>query len=473
MLRKHGQILLSMLYANDLIIVIMSWSLAYYLRFYSGFFSTEYEYITPFVFYLYMVPFIIVIWPVVFSIAKLYLPKRYTSLWEEFFIIFKAHTMALFMLTFVSFFFYQGRIYYSRMAVFIFFVLGLFFLMLSRVIVRKIVRLIRKKGYNLKNVLIVGAGGLGRRVVSKMAENPWSGFNVAGWIDDNKEIGEEIDGKKVLGNVTHIHKCIAERNIDQVFIALPVRAYNRLLYLLKKLEQETVDVRVIPNIYQAVTLNASIEDFDGLPIINLTESPIYGWNQAIKRLFDIVVSLFVIVITAPIMLSVLLLVKLTSSGPVFFKQKRYGIGGKKFNVYKIRSMYTHDKRTADTAQATRNDPRITPIGRFIRRTSIDELPQFFNVLKGNMSVVGPRPHPLHLDDKHKLLLETYMWRYKVKPGITGWAQINGWRGETDTLEKMQRRIEHDIYYIEHWSIWFDFKIMWLTVLKGLINKNAY
>lgn len=470
MLKRHVQMLLSILYINDLIIVIFCWLLAYYLRFYSGFFGVEQ--VVPFVSYLYMIPFIVLIWPVVFNISKLYLPKRYTSLWEEFFIIFKANITALFILIFVSFFFYK-EYSHSRMVVFLFFVSGLFFLMLSRVIIRKLVRFFRKKGYNLKNVLIVGAGDLGRRVADRMADNPWSGFNVIGWIDDHKEIGEEIDGKRVLGNVTHIHKCIAEGNIDQVFIALPVRAYNRLLYLLKKLEQETVDVRVIPNIYQAVTLNASIEDFDGLPIINLTESPIYGWNQAIKRFFDIIMSLLVIVITAPITLSILLLVKLTSSGPVFFKQKRYGIGGRKFNVYKIRSMHIHDKRTADTAQATRNDPRITPIGRFIRRTSIDELPQFFNVLRGDMSIVGPRPHPLQLDEKHKLLLETYMWRYKVKPGITGWAQVNGWRGETEILEKMKQRVEHDIYYIENWSLWFDMKIMWLTIWKGLINKNAY
>ncbi|MBI5892261.1 MAG: undecaprenyl-phosphate glucose phosphotransferase [Deltaproteobacteria bacterium] len=470
MLKKHGQIVLSALYANDLIIVIFSWLLAYYLRFYSGYFHAEQ--ITPVGFYLYAVPFIAVIWPIAFNISKLYRPKRNISLWEEFFGIFKANIIATFILISVTFFFYK-QYSYSRMVIFLFSILSLVFLMLSRAVIRKTMRFMRSKGYNLKNVLIVGAGDLGRRVAHKIAENPWAGFNVVGWIDDHKKIGEEIYGEKVLGNITHINEYIVKKNVDQVFIALPVTAYRRLLYLLKKLEQEMVDVKVVPNIYQVVTLNASIEDFDGLPIINLTESPIYGWNQAIKRLFDIVVSVLVVVIAAPLMIIVAVLTKLTSPGAVLFTQQRYGIGGKKFKIYKMRSMYVHDQGVADTIQATKDDLRLTPIGMFIRRTSIDELPQFFNVLKGDMSIVGPRPHPVHLDEKHKLLLDAYMWRYKVKPGITGWAQVNGWRGETDTIEKMNQRVDHDIYYIEHWSLWFDIKIMWLTIWKGLMNKNAY
>jgi putative colanic acid biosynthesis UDP-glucose lipid carrier transferase len=166
-------------------------------------------------------------------------------------------------------------------------------------------------------------------------------------------------------------------------------------------------------------------------------------------------------------------IKITSNGPILFKQTRYGLNGKELTILKFRSMYVHDSRISDRTQARKDDPRVTPIGKFIRSTSIDELPQLLNVLKGEMSIIGPRPHPLYLDDEHKKLLQTYMWRYKVKPGITGWAQVNGWRGETDTLEKMKQRIEHDIYYIEHWSPMLDLKIMWLTLLKGIINKNAY
>lgn len=319
----------------------------------------------------------------------------------------------------------------------------------------------------------MGAGSLGRMLAQKMIDNSWAGFNMIGWIDDYKHAGEIIDGKTVLGNITQVKKFITEHNIDQVFIALPIRAYRRLLYLLRKLSEETVEVRVVPDIYRAVTLNANVEDFDGMPIINLAESPIYGWKRAAKRAVDIVVSLPAIMFMAPVMLVTAVIIKLTSAGPVLFKQVRYCRNGKKFNLYKLRSMYVHDKETADKTQATMDDPRVTPIGKFIRRTSIDELPQFFNVLKGDMSVVGPRPHPIYLDEKHRNLVETYMWRYKIKPGITGWSQVNGWRGETDTLEKMRQRIKHDIYYMEHWSLWLDLKIMWLTIWKGIINKNAY
>lgn len=470
MLKKHGQILLSILYINDSVIALLSWMLAYHVRFSSGLFPVEEA--PPLRYYTSALPLIALIWPVVFNISKLYLPKRNVSLWSEFYGIFKAGVIATFILICLSFFFYR-EYSYSRVLICIFFALSLLLIILSRMVIRSAIRYLRRKGRNLKNVIIVGAGDLGRRVAQKMSENPWAGFNLVGWIDDYRKAGEDIEGRAVLGNCAEINRCIGEGNVDQVFIALPVRAYNRLLYVLKKLEEETVDVRIVPNIYQAVTLNASIEDFDGLPTINITESPIYGWSQAIKRLFDVTVSIIALVLTAPIILFTAILIKITSPGPAFFKQVRYGLGGKKVEVYKLRSMRVQDRKTSDSVQATRSDPRVTAVGRFIRRTSIDELPQFYNVFRGDMSIVGPRPHPLDLDEKNKSILDTYMWRYKVKPGITGWAQVNGWRGETDTLDKMRRRIEHDIYYIENWSPWFDIRIMWLTVWKGFVNKNAY
>ncbi len=472
LLKKHGQVLITFLYLNDILIIALSWVLAYYIRFYSGFYSTEG--VPPAVrHYLFVLPFIAMIWPSVFNLSKLYLPKRNISLWVEFLGILKANILASFILLGLNFFLYR-EYSYSRIVFFLFFFLNLFLLVISRVIFRHMLRYLRRKGYNLKHVLIVGAGNMGKQVSHKVASNPWTGFNLVGWIDDYKEVGEEIEGKKVLGKCTDIRKCIAEKDVDQVFIALPARAYKRLFYLIKKLEAETVDVRIVPNIYhRVVTLNASIESFDGLPTINLVGSPIYGWNRAIKRLFDIAVALMALVISAPIMIVAAILIKLTSPGPVLFQQTRYGLGGKTINIYKLRSMYVHDRKVADTTQASRNDSRITPIGKFMRHTSIDELPQLFNVLSGEMSIVGPRPHPRSLDNKNKRLLETYMWRYKVKPGMTGWAQVNGWRGRTDTLEKMKRRVEHDIYYIKHWSPWFDIRIMWLTIWKGMINKNAY
>lgn len=470
MLKKHGQILLSVLYINDICIALFSWMLAYFIRFRFGLFESVGA--PPIVHYYYAIPFIIIIWPVVFRISKLYLPKRNVSLLKEFFSIFQGNILSVLILVSLSFFFYK-EYSYSRILMAIFFLVSLFSITLSRVIIRNIMRYLRSRGYNLKHVIIVGAGDLGSKLAQKMDENRWAGFNLVGWIDDYKEIGSEMEGAKILGRCTQINRYIKERHVDQVFIALPVKAYNRLLYVLKKLEDETVDIKVVPNIYQAITLNANVEDFDGLPTINLTESPIYGWNQLIKRSADIVVSLLAITITSPLMLATAAFIKITSAGPVLFKQTRYGLNGRELTILKFRSMYVQDGKISDRIQARKDDPRVTPIGKFIRSTSIDELPQLLNVLKGEMSIVGPRPHPLYLDDEHKKLLKTYMWRYKVKPGITGWAQVNGWRGETDTLEKMKQRIEHDIYYIEHWSPMLDLKIIWLTLWKGLINKNAY
>jgi Undecaprenyl-phosphate glucose phosphotransferase len=469
MLKKHAQILIGCIRFTDVVLAMAAWPLSYALRFRTELFLPAA--VPPVRYYLFVLPIIAVVWPVVFDIFQMYTPKRNISLWQELFQIVKATFMAILVLLSLSFF-YRDHVY-SRLVFVLFFFLSLCFIFLDRILLRKLLRFLRARGYNLKRVLIVGAGETGQRLAQKIADSTWTGFSLVGWIDDYLKPGDTIYGREILGNCAMVGELIDRYKIEQVFIALPIRAYQRLTYLLKKLEQETVDVRIAPNIYQALTLNASIEDFDGMPIINLTESPIYGWNRVLKRIFDIVVSALALVLTAPLMAVLMILVKRSSPGPVFFRQKRYGIAGKEFYVYKLRSMVVTEQEVADKLQAKREDARITPIGRFLRRTSLDELPQLYNVLRGQMSIVGPRPHPLYLDEKHKLLLETYMWRYKVKPGITGWAQVNGWRGETDTLEKMKKRIEHDIYYIEHWSVWFDLKILWLTVWKGLLNKNAY
>jgi len=469
MLKKHAQILIGCIRSTDVVLAMAAWFLSYVLRFRTGWFLPAD--VPPIRYYLFVLPVVAVVWPVVFDIFQMYTPKRNVSLWQELFQIVKATFMAILVLLSLSFF-YREHVY-SRLVFVLFFFLSLGLIFLDRILLRKLLRFLRARGYNLKRVLIVGAGETGQRLAQKITDSTWTGFSLVGWIDDYLKPGDTICGKEILGNCAMIGEIIERYKIEQVFISLPIRAYQRLAYLLKKLEQETVDVRIAPNIYQALTLNTSVEDFDGMPIINLTESPIYGWNRVLKRIFDIVVSASALVLTAPLMVVLTALVRMSSPGPIFFRQKRYGIAGKEFYVYKLRSMVVTQQELADKLQAKREDGRITPVGRFLRRTSFDELPQLYNVLRGQMSVVGPRPHPVYLDEKHRLLLETYMWRYKVKPGITGWAQVNGWRGETDTLEKMKKRIEHDIYYIEHWSLWFDLKILWLTFWKGLLNKNAY
>lgn len=469
MLKKHTQIFISLLRFIDIGIALGAWLCAYHIRFHSTLFS--FSPAPPIKYYFFVLPLIVFVWTITFDILKLYFPKRSISLWEELFSILKACLMATCILLGISFF-YREHVY-SRLVFLLFFIFDLFGTLVWRAFFRKFMRFLRERGVNLKNVLIVGAGENGLRVAQKISDNPWAGFRFIGWIDDYIPVGHVVAEKKVLGNVTDLGVCIAENAIDQIFITLPIRAYRRLFYVLKVLEVETVDVRIVPNIYQALTLNASIEDFDGLPLINLSENPIYGWNRVLKRFLDIAIAFVGLIIAAPFLIVISLMIKLSSPGPVFFKQERFGIKGKKFSVYKIRSMVVGDRKIADTKQAVAGDPRITPIGRIIRRLSLDELPQLLNVLRGDMSLVGPRPHPIHLDEQHRNRLDTYMWRYKVKPGITGWAQVNGWRGETDTLEKMKKRIEHDVYYIEHWSLWFDLRILLITLAKLTYSKNAY
>jgi Undecaprenyl-phosphate glucose phosphotransferase len=220
-------------------------------------------------------------------------------------------------------------------------------------------------------------------------------------------------------------------------------------------------------------LNHSISNIAGVTTLTLRESPIRGLSLLVKTIEDQVLAFVILILIAPVLLAIALMIKCTSAGPILFKQKRYGIDGKLINVYKFRSMYMHQESEGTVTQAKRNDSRITPVGRFLRRSSLDELPQFFNVLQGRMSIVGPRPHAVAHNEQYKDLVAMYMQRHIVKPGITGWAQVNGLRGETDTLEKMQKRVEFDLYYIENWSIWFDFKIILMTIFKGFINKNAH
>ena len=349
---------------------------------------------------------------------------------------------------------------------------SLAFLILERFMLREVLRFFRSKGYNVRRVLIIGAGELGERVAKKINDSSWTGLEISGFLDDSVDVGASIQGAKVLGRIRDINKITNELDIDQVFIALPAKSYEKTTYVVEKLRDEVITVRIVPDIYHAVTLYGGIEEFNGLPLINLTDSKMYGWNVIVKRIADVAFSSLVLSLLSPIMLTIALIIKLTSSGSVIFKQKRYGLDGKEIKVYKFRSM-TVCEDGPDVPQARKGDARITRFGSFLRRTSLDELPQFINVLQGRMSVVGPRPHAVAHNEQYRKLVKSYMLRHKVKPGITGWAQVNGWRGETDTLDKMEKRVEYDLYYIENWSPWLDVKIVWLTIWKGFIHKHAY
>jgi putative colanic acid biosynthesis UDP-glucose lipid carrier transferase len=332
----------------------------------------------------------------------------------------------------------------------------------------------RLLGYNHRRIVLIGGEAVAQRVIRQLRENPWVGAEVVGLFED-RDIGTELDGIPVLGRFADAAPMLTARHdIHQVWFAMPLSAESRMRAVLTSLRHVTADICFVPDIFGFQLLNHSISEVAGLPIVFLTASPLVGTNRILKEIEDRVLATIVLVLLAPLMAAIAVAIKLTSRGPLLFVQKRHGWDGKSISVYKFRTMIVHDERPGNVTQATRNDPRVTRIGRILRRTSLDELPQLLNVLEGSMSLVGPRPHAVEHNEQYKELIDSYMLRHKVKPGITGWAQVNGYRGETDTVDKMKMRVEHDLYYIEHWSLWFDLRIMLLTLLRGVWwSNNAY
>lgn len=354
------------------------------------------------------------------------------------------------------------------------FALGVVFIGSGRVLLRLGLRTLRGVGFNHKRIIIVGSRDLAQVAIRNLSAAPWAGIDVLGAVDDGLPAGGTLDdGTPVLGNLADLPQLAAEPYVDQIWLALPLSAEDTMEQILQDLRHSTVDVRMVPDLFGFRVLRHSIEQVAGLPVLNLALSPMTGVNRILKAFEDRVIAAIILVLISPLLATIAVAVKLSSPGQVIFKQRRNGWDGKPINVYKFRTMYTHRENGETVTQASRNDARITPIGHFLRRTSLDELPQFFNVLQGKMSIVGPRPHAVAHNEMYKDLVDNYMYRHKVKPGITGWAQINGYRGQTDTLDKMKKRVEYDLYYIEHWSLGFDLKIILLTMVKGFVHKNAY
>lgn len=358
---------------------------------------------------------------------------------------------------------------FSRVWFFTWGILGYLYLVLYRVLFDFILDRLRLKGINRKKILVFGAGEVGKQINLKLKENYEVGFDIAAFVDDNIELhGTTVDNIPVYSPDKLIELL---SNCHELWIALPLRAEKRVLEILHQTRHLTAVIRFIPDIFNFRLLNHSITEIASIPIIEINGTPMTSTSHILKRIEDIVLSLVIVTLISPIVLIVAIIIKLTSKGPVLYKQERHGWNGKKIKVYKFRSMYYSEKN--EFKQATKNDSRITPIGNFIRKTSIDEFPQFLNVLQGRMSIVGPRPHAVSMNEDYKDKIDNYMQRHKVKPGITGWAQVSGLRGETDTIEKMEKRIEYDLYYIQNWSILFDLRIIFMTIFKGFIGKNAY
>jgi Undecaprenyl-phosphate glucose phosphotransferase len=428
--------------------------------------------------YLRMLPFIQGIVPLAFFVQGLYHLRRGRSRVDDFFAVFVGSILAVVIGIGGTLYFNtywvppelkeKGVYEISQIVWAVYLVLNVAFAYTSRELVREALERRWRAGIGLKRVLIAGSGDLGRMVADKVLEHRELGFKVVGFVDDRA--GDHIGyrGLPVLGGVGETGEIIRRERIDHVYVALPLEEHVKMLGIVEATSREGVDVHVVPDLLQFIALRARLENLDGVPIISLNDVPLRGFNSLLKRSIDIGISAAALVVTAIPFATIALLVRRTSKGPVLYRQERMGLDGKAFDVFKFRSMCEGAEDETGPIWARDNDPRCTPLGKWLRRSDFDELPQLWNVLRGDMSIVGPRPERPYFVEQFKHRIPQYMLRHKVKAGITGWAQVNGWRGNTS----LEKRIEYDLYYIENWSVALDLKIMWMTVLRGL-QKHAY
>ena len=467
MLKKHSKFFETLVLSFDLVTLSCSWILAYFLRFYLPVIPVS-KGIPLFLTYLTLLIIMLPLWYIVFKAFGLYRPRRISTRFAEVMDIAKGTTVAVLIL--VSLTFFVSRYEFSRLTFLYFWAICMVTLSIERILFRELLRFIRKRGYNLRHALIVGTGSLGRDVTERVHGHPELGIKIRGFLsEDDSKVGIELEGFKVLDTFENIRSVVTDQRIDMVLITLPLSAHERLKRILDDLGDEMVSIMLIPDLMELVTLRGGIGEFDGMPIISLRDTPLYGWNLVTKRVADVVLSIIILLAASPLMIIVSVLVRATSKGPVLYRQERMGLDGRTFSMLKFRTMETQAEEETGPVWATKSDSRRTPIGTFLRKTSVDELPQFFNVIKGDMSIVGPRPEREFFIQQFREKIPKYMLRHKMKAGITGWAQISGWRGNTS----LEKRIEYDLYYIENWSLRFDLEIMWLTIWRGLINKHAY
>lgn len=370
--------------------------------------------------------------------------------------------------------FFAHEFNYSQESIQLFLPLVPALIILTHTIKRLALSLLRQQGLNTRTYAILGANPLGKRLETALSQLPWLGYKLVGYYDDrNEEPNRRLDLKdQHIGDFNTLLQNAREGKIDHIYITLPLRAETRISDMVGKLADSTASINIVPDFFTFNLIQSKWTNVQGIPVVSLFDTPFSEFDGFIKRLEDLLLCTVILPIISIPMLLIAIGIKLTSRGPVLFKQKRYGINGEEINVWKFRSM-TVCENGNDVKQATKNDVRITPFGNFLRKTSLDELPQFINVLQGCMSVVGPRPHAVAHNELYRKKIQGYMLRHKVKPGITGLAQINGCRGETDTIDKMEARIHHDLEYIKKWSLWLDLKIVFLTTFKGFVNKQAY
>jgi Undecaprenyl-phosphate glucose phosphotransferase len=411
-----------------------------------------------------------VIWPLVFRINRMYKTKRGLPLFDLLLSVISSITLSVTLLLVITFFhrpFRAGEpVSYSRVLILIFWFIDIVYILFYRIFLRILSRYLRRKGFNQRHVLIVGAGELGQLFLSKVQQNTDLGLRPVGFVDDDPEKQwSVVNGIAVLGTLDDAPEIIRKYGIEQVYTALPLSAHRRIYHLLGQIQNECVDVKLIPDILEYITLRAGFQNMDGIPIINLTETPLSGYSLIVKRLLDLFLATFFLILSSPLVIIIAILIKLTSPGPILYRQKRMGMDLKSFEILKFRSMKTSPEGQNGIGWTVENDPRITKIGRYLRRLNFDELPQLINVLKGEMSLVGPRPEQPAFVEEFRERYPRYMIRHKVKSGMTGWAQVNGYRGDTS----IKKRLDFDMYYIENWSLSLDLKILLRTASQSYKN----
>jgi Undecaprenyl-phosphate glucose phosphotransferase len=476
MVKRYNRLLVAFYVVTDALLAIWAFILAYGIRFESGLIPVTKGY-PPIDQYINVAPFVAVLTPLAFQLQGIYRLRRGRSRVDDFFAVLIGSILAV-VLGVVSTLYVQayyvseeakarGAYEVSQLVWVLFLGLNVAFTYASRAGIRELLERRWRAGIGLKRVLIAGAGDLGRMVADRILQHRELGYQVVGFVDD-RAAGDHIGyrGLPLLGTLDEVSEISQREKIDHLYVALPMEEHSKLLDLVEITSRECIDIKVVPDLLQFIALRARLEDLDGLPVINVNDVPLQGLNAWVKRSIDIMLSSAALVLLALPLAIIGLLLKFTSSGPVFYRQERMGLDGKAFNVYKFRSMHVDAEDVTGPVWARDNDPRATPLGRWLRRFDLDELPQFWNVLRGDMSIVGPRPERPFFVEQFKHRIPQYMLRHKVKSGITGWAQVNGWRGNTS----LEKRIEYDLYYIENWSVTLDLKIMWLTLVRGLFQR---
>ena len=481
MIRENQRCLNKLLVLTDVIVIFLSAMLSYFIRFHLNLGVYYENNIIPVNVYVLSLIFIIPMYLILFNIFGLYLPYRFKTISYETLNIIKSDVVGT--VIFIATLYVFKFINYSRYLIFIFFVVLTLFMFLERLLLRVSLRFLRRNGYNVKNILFIGISDMTYKFIKQIQKNKQWGYAVKGILYDEypSEVFSEIAADySVKNTILHkesaindsgiLEKHLLDPGIDDVLITLPFDQYYKMKNIIKACEKAGVKAQIIPDFSDKISSKPYVEEIGNIPMIGIRYIPLENlFNRMLKRTFDVLFSVLAIIIVSPIMILTAIMIKLTSLGPVIFKQKRVGLNKKEFIMYKFRSMRVQSSNKEKIEWTTKDDPRKTKFGSFIRKTSIDELPQFFNVLKGDMSLIGPRPERPYFVNKFKDEIPKYMVKHQVRPGITGWAQVNGWRGNTS----ISKRIQYDIYYIENWSFMMDIKIVFLTIFKGFVNKNAY